>query len=275
MLSRCWSGDWRITQGFSSTHNGLDLATPNGTNLYAPELGVIHANTTVPSRNGEKYTCFRSIDGVRKILYVHIGSFEASGSVKAGQLIAKSDNTGLSTGPHTHIIYRENDVAKDPMAYLGGGAEMNTPETNEILYKYILGRPQGTAGDPGAATNLNKPLDEVLLFMYKGQEATNFRAWVDSMRTEFPKLQSTIEQLKTSLSNQAAEIESLEKELDHSNKVINEQVVKVAELEAKVVELSNLPPTVCPEPTQSLGEPTFSSVLESIRLLIKKWLGVS
>jgi len=136
MLSRVWKGDWKVTQTFSSTHNGVDIGTPNNTPLYAPEDGSIYATVTVPERNGEKYIAFKSSDGHRVLIYVHIGKFAAVGKVFAGALVALSDNTGYSTGPHTHFTYRVNGVEKDPMPYLKGGETVEMYKGKTIKYWY-------------------------------------------------------------------------------------------------------------------------------------------
>jgi uncharacterized coiled-coil protein SlyX len=153
-----------------------------------------------------------------------------------------------------------------------GGEDMNTPETNEILYKTVLGRSQGTVGDAGAANNLNKPLEEVMTFMWNTDEAKNFQTWLSTVKDQFPKLQATVDQLTTSLSQQTIEMDSLNTQLNGQGKIIDEQETTIAELTAKVKELSDKPPIVCPEPYQGLPAITLSSILDQIKQLIQKWL---
>ena len=53
-------------------------------------------------------------------LFGHLNSFyvKVGDTVKKGQVIAKSGNTGISTGPHLHLTIRENNVPVDPCKYI-------------------------------------------------------------------------------------------------------------------------------------------------------------
>lgn len=44
--------------------------------------------------------------------YVKVGD-----KVNAGQIIGKSGNTGISTGPHLHLTIKENGLPVDPQKY--------------------------------------------------------------------------------------------------------------------------------------------------------------
>ena len=61
------------------------------------------------------------INGKRVVSeYGHLSSFlvKSGDRVKQGQVIAKSGNTGVSSGPHLHLTIRENTIPVDPKKYL-------------------------------------------------------------------------------------------------------------------------------------------------------------
>lgn len=113
---------WWVTQKFGENkvsfykqlgmkgHNGIDVGLANGTPVRAAHDGVVTftgedgsagqgvvIRTTAPDENGVYW----------KSIYWHLlpKSFKVrSGqTVKTGDLLALSDNTGLSTGPHLHF----------------------------------------------------------------------------------------------------------------------------------------------------------------------------
>ncbi|GLX70910.1 metalloendopeptidase [Paenibacillus glycanilyticus] len=100
-------------------HAGIDFAVPQGTDVYAAESGVVivaqawsgYGNTVVIDHGNGLWT-----------LYGHLrngGIMVKTGqSVKKGEKVAESGNTGDSTGPHLHFEVRKNEVAVDPAGYL-------------------------------------------------------------------------------------------------------------------------------------------------------------
>ncbi|MGE7270162.1 murein hydrolase activator EnvC family protein [Brevibacillus panacihumi] len=105
--------------GKSAGHNGLDLAAPKGTDIYAAEDGVVtianymggYGNAIVIKHNDELST-----------LYAHIregGILVQSGQeVKRGQKIAEVGSTGRSTGNHLHFTVYKNEQAVNPNGFL-------------------------------------------------------------------------------------------------------------------------------------------------------------
>ena len=96
---------------FTSYHEGNDFAIPEGTPVYAPADGVVVLAEQLAVRGNAVL-----IDhgwGVYSGLY-HLKSFVAAVGqhVKQGDLVAYSDNTGLSTGAHLHwdIVIRGLNV---------------------------------------------------------------------------------------------------------------------------------------------------------------------
>jgi murein DD-endopeptidase MepM/ murein hydrolase activator NlpD len=85
-------------------HNGLDFAAPVGTSVMAAADGKV-----VAIGNNGKYAYGRyiAIDHGNGIvtMYGHLSAYKVSRgqTVKEGDVIAKSGNTGNSTGPHLHF----------------------------------------------------------------------------------------------------------------------------------------------------------------------------
>ena len=100
-----------------SSHTGLDIAAPSGTNIVAAASGTVtfsgykgsYGNMLVISHgNGvQTYYCHCSK------LYVGVGT-----QVSQGQSIAAVGSTGNSTGPHLHLEVRVNGVAYNPQNYV-------------------------------------------------------------------------------------------------------------------------------------------------------------
>lgn len=98
---------WRthpVTGEKKSWHNGVDLATPVGTPTFAIAPGFNKCKNQ-PGGAG-KYAEFTFAGGNWQARYFHLSSC-TPGEFKAGEIIAKSGNTGRSTGPHSHIELRK------------------------------------------------------------------------------------------------------------------------------------------------------------------------
>ena len=94
-------------------HQGLDLAAPEGTAVYAARDGTV-------SEQGEDAILGRYIiisHGDNWVsLYGHLSSIETSlrQQVNSGSLIGRVGSTGQSTGPHLHFELRQNGRAQNP-----------------------------------------------------------------------------------------------------------------------------------------------------------------
>ena len=98
-------------------HNGIDLAAPYGTPVYAAAEGVVEQ----AGWYGEYGICviLRHADGSRT-LYGHNSSVSVSvgQTVKQGEKIANVGSTGNSTGNHLHFEIRVDGRMIDPLVYL-------------------------------------------------------------------------------------------------------------------------------------------------------------
>lgn len=104
------------TTGQYKLHTGIDIACFSGHNVLAAADGVV-----IISGNHTAYGKYISINhgGGISTLYAHNSSLLVSSgqSVKKGQVIAKSGNTGWSTGPHLHFEVLINGSPVNPMNY--------------------------------------------------------------------------------------------------------------------------------------------------------------
>lgn len=103
--------------GVKKLHAGVDFAVPIGTDVHAAEGGVVvlaewysgYGNAVIVDHGNNTWT-----------LYGHLSKFkvEKGDTVKRGQVVAESGNTGQSTGPHMHFEVRVNGEPTDPMPFL-------------------------------------------------------------------------------------------------------------------------------------------------------------
>ena len=114
-----WPVSGRITQYFSSRHNGLDIAVRAGTPIHAADSGkVIWSGWRT---DGLGYCVF--IDHLNGIVtvYGHMirqPSVYVGQYVSRGQVIGNIGSTGRSTGPHVHFMVKSGGY-RNPLAYLG------------------------------------------------------------------------------------------------------------------------------------------------------------
>lgn len=103
----------------STNHKGVDIGTPLGTPVLAAKSGTV----TSANWNGGYGECVViNHGGGNSTLYGHLSSYNVKigDTVKQGQVIAYSGNTGRSTGPHLHFGIIENNSWVDPLNYLTG-----------------------------------------------------------------------------------------------------------------------------------------------------------
>ncbi len=100
------TGQWKF-------HAGIDLAAPEGTEVFACKSGSvrtvsfseIYGNYIVILHNGKTTS-----------LYAHLSKtlVKPGQTVKTGDVIGQVGSTGASTGPHLHFEVRENGTPTDP-----------------------------------------------------------------------------------------------------------------------------------------------------------------
>ncbi len=99
-------------------HTGVDFVARLGTSVYATADGVVSfADSGWNGGYGKLIKITHSFGF--KTFYAHLGEIlvENGSFVKKGQIIAKSGNTGISTGPHLHYEVRFLEQPINPVHF--------------------------------------------------------------------------------------------------------------------------------------------------------------
>jgi murein DD-endopeptidase MepM/ murein hydrolase activator NlpD len=110
---------WRSDpiDGETKFHKGMDVAVAQGTTVYAPADGKV---VSVGQQTGYGLTVVvQHANGV-ETKYAHLSSADVrpGDAVSAGEPIARSGNTGRSTGAHLHFELLANGQAVDPSGWV-------------------------------------------------------------------------------------------------------------------------------------------------------------
>jgi len=105
------------TAGASTNHQGVDLAGPEGTPIYASRGGTVTLATY--GKSAGYYVTINHGDGYSTV-YMHMTRYVVSkgDKVTGGQLIGYMGSTGISTGPHLHWGVMYNGSYVNPANYV-------------------------------------------------------------------------------------------------------------------------------------------------------------
>ncbi|WP_329456393.1 M23 family metallopeptidase [Streptomyces sp. NBC_01497] len=123
---------YKLTAGFDDSgshwihkHSGQDFAVPIGTDVHAAHSGTVVKAGPHGAGDGDAYgnaIVIQHSDG-KFSQYAHLSKIEVhvGENVKTGEEIAKSGNTGNTTGPHLHFEIRDTPnygSAINPVTFL-------------------------------------------------------------------------------------------------------------------------------------------------------------
>lgn len=99
--------------GQTTTHEGVDLRSETNTPVYAPYSGTV---TYSGWMSGYGKMVIIKHENEYESRYAHLNRWlvKEGDEVSKGQIIGKTGNTGLSTGPHLHYEIRKNGKPVDP-----------------------------------------------------------------------------------------------------------------------------------------------------------------
>jgi peptidase M23B len=103
--------------GVYKLHTGIDIPAPIGTNFLAANEGIV-----VKASYNSAYGNMVMVDhgGGVSTLYAHGDEIMVTlgQTVKKGDVVLRTGNTGNSTGPHAHFEVRINGTPVDPLPYV-------------------------------------------------------------------------------------------------------------------------------------------------------------
>jgi murein DD-endopeptidase len=108
----------RIAQGFTATHNGVDIAIPEGTEILMPFDGTV-TRSWHDDFNG---FAVRVTNGAVTLGFAHLKEPgpPAGETLLRGTTLALSGATGHVTGPHVHVtLWSPSErIAIDPLTLI-------------------------------------------------------------------------------------------------------------------------------------------------------------
>jgi len=116
-----WPARGRIIQGFKAGGNdGINIAVPEGTSVKAAEAGVV-AYAGSELKGYGNLILIRHPNGFVSA-YANNGELDVKRgeTVKRGQIIAKSGQSGNVSSPQLHFELRKGSTPVDPTSYLAG-----------------------------------------------------------------------------------------------------------------------------------------------------------
>lgn len=107
----------RLTGASTISHKGTDFRAPEGTPIYAMNSGLVRFSREL--RNYGKTIIIDHGLGLHTI-YMHLSEMEvrAGDTVRKGQQIGKSGQTGYTFGAHLHLTVRIGGISIDPEKFL-------------------------------------------------------------------------------------------------------------------------------------------------------------
>lgn len=106
--------------GAEQFHKGIDLAVPTGTIVYASMDGIV--TTATYSSSYGNYIVIENEEGYAT-KYAHMDTLQVSAgqTVKHGEQIGTTGNTGNSTGSHLHLECSYQGISYNPLFYFDTG----------------------------------------------------------------------------------------------------------------------------------------------------------
>lgn len=137
-MKRIFADNYKVTQGYSASHGGLDIVGLSSKNIISPVAGIVKSSTMVPKSSGNitwEWGNYVRVDDAQgnRYFFCHMDSraVKVGDKVQVGTKLGVMGNTGHSFGAHCHFEVRtKNNIRTNPATFLG------IPNTTAV-YKWV------------------------------------------------------------------------------------------------------------------------------------------
>ena len=125
-MKRIFADNYKVTQGYSASHGGLDIVGLSSKNIISPVAGIVKSSTMVPKSSGNitwEWGNYVRVDDAQgnRYFFCHMDSraVKVGDKVQVGTKLGVLGNTGHSFGAHCHFEVRTpNNIRVNPADFL-------------------------------------------------------------------------------------------------------------------------------------------------------------
>lgn len=232
----------RVSQGFHSGHQAVDIVNTFRSPIVAPISGTVTAVGQMGSGTSDAGLVVQignSATEMHRLCHLDSYIVRVGDRVSEGQIVGYMGYTGYTipagiNGTHLHWVMWKNGVRVDGRNYVTRqGVAMNQEAGTELYRSALFREPESAA----AARQWDGATPAHALRAVRGQEWNQIKAKIDA----YPVLQKAVSDLQTALTNERNKppqtvIKEVEKIVEKPVEVIKEVEVIVHADEKKVVE---------------------------------------